>query len=119
MQRDMQLIRELLLRCERGEKAPPEGYSDEEIAYNVQLMLDAQLIDGTVAWGAVRGTRVPQRWFITRMTWHGHEFLDSARDETIWNRAKEKVMKPAASWTFAILMEWLKQEIKQKMGGIG
>jgi len=52
-----------------------------------------------------------------RMTWSGHDFLDAARDETLWKKAKQTVMKPAASFTFEIVREWLKNEIRARFGG--
>jgi hypothetical protein len=53
---------------------------------------------------------------VFEITWAGHEFLQSIKDDTLWKKAKEDVLKPTASWTFAILAEWLKQEMKTKMG---
>jgi hypothetical protein len=38
------------------------------------------------------------------------------RDDTIWKKAKEQVLKPGASWSFEILKEWAKHELKQKFG---
>jgi hypothetical protein len=38
-----------------------------------------------------------------RLTWEGHEFLDATRDSKVWKLAKEKVLKPGASWTFSLL----------------
>ena len=30
-------------------------------------------------------------WVIQNLTWQGHDFLDKARDETVWNAAKERL----------------------------
>ncbi|MGO8839441.1 MAG: DUF2513 domain-containing protein [Limisphaerales bacterium] len=49
-----------------------------------------------------------------RLTWAGHDFLDAARNDTIWNKAKDEFLKPGISWTFSILFEWLKQEARQR-----
>jgi hypothetical protein len=38
------------------------------------------------------------------------------RDDTVWKKAKEHVLKPGASWTFDILKEWLKAEAKSRLG---
>lgn len=32
---------------------------------------------------------------------------------SMWAKAKSKVLIPSASWTFAVLVEWLKTEITQ------
>lgn len=55
-------------------------------------------------------------YIIQRLTWTGHEFLDSVRDDGLWKKAKEHVLKPGASWTFDILKEWAKHEVKQRLG---
>ena len=76
-------------------------------------MKDAGLVDadiGTIAGG------IPYEASIIRLTWAGHDFLDSTRDSKIWNKAKEQVLKSGASWTFDILKEWVKYELKQKLG---
>jgi len=38
------------------------------------------------------------------------------RDDTLWKQAKEHVLIPGASWTFEILKDWAKYEIKTKLG---
>jgi len=53
---------------------------------------------------------------VFRLTWNGQDFADAATDDTIWKKAKEKVLQPASSWTFALLLEYLKAEIKAKLG---
>lgn len=111
----MELVRLLLMRSEGEEDAATacEKYTVEERAYHVQLLIDAGLVEGT----AVRG---PQGAFIgavvSRLTWAGHDFLQSVRDDSVWQKAKENVLKPGASWTFDILKEWAKHELKQKLG---
>lgn len=112
MKRDMELIRLLLLQVEQGE-APPElsQYSEDETLYNYALMADAGLIVASLT----PETGVPIAVSVYRLTWAGHDFLDATRDSTIWNSAKEKILKPGASWTFSILVEWLKQEVHKRV----
>jgi len=114
MKRDMELIRLLLLEQEAGE--PPEElkqYDEKLVVHNVALMLDAGLIEGEVFPGS-DGT--PTGAVIIRLTWAGHDFLDSTRDPSIWAKAKERVIKPGASWTFSILVEFLKAEAQRRLG---
>ena len=40
-------------------------------------------------------------------------FASAIDNDTLWRRAKENVIKPAGSWTFDVLKEWLKAEITQ------
>lgn len=115
MKRDMELVRLLLLREEGDETVEAEimRFSGEEQAYNGALLIDAGLVIGDTvkdARGKIRYTSV------IRLTWAGHDFLDAVRDNGIWRKAKEKVFRPGASFTFDILKEWAKHEIKQQLG---
>ncbi len=116
MKRDMELIRLLLLQSESGEE-PPElsSYSIDDQLYNLQLMEDANLI-------VVRFSRGNENEVIgsstERLTWAGHDFLDSTRDSEIWKLAKKHVLKPGVSWTFSLLTEWLKQKAHQQLFGV-
>jgi len=114
MKRDMELIRLLLMQVESGEMpAGLENYDELTRAYHVALMHDAGLVEASIVKdhrGMVRGA------MIFRLTWAGHDFLDAARNDTIWNKAKEKVLRPGASFTFGLLVEYLKTEAKLKLG---
>lgn len=114
----MDLIRKILFAVEESDRDPLKwvplrfnGYDDKTISYHVWLLIDAGLIEGTDL-SSSNGFSYQAK----HLTWAGHEFLQSIRDDTVWIKAKEKVLQPMASWTFGILMEWLKQEIKQKVG---
>ena len=116
MKRDMEMIRLILLEQESGE-TPPElsQYSDKDIIYNYQLMHDAGLIEAEFIKGC-DGIAVGANIF--RLTWAGHDFLDSTRDSKIWKAAMDHIIKPGASWTFSLLTEWLKQQAHQRVFGV-
>ena len=117
MKRDMELIRQILLKAEALEFEDDEPYErygarTPDEAYQIALMKDAGLVDAdidTVAGG------IPCGATIIRLTWAGHDFLDSSRDNKIWKMAMKHVIKPGASWTFSILVEWLKQEARRRL----
>ncbi len=115
MKRNMELIRLMLLQAEGDPTANEDmtKYSAEEFGYHAQLLIDAGLIEG-------HAVRNPSGCFVgaivSRLTWSGHEFLETMRDDTLWIKAKENVLKPGASWSFEILKEWAKHELKQKLG---
>ena len=112
MKRDMNLIRQLLLDAEAHDgKLPPLNTTDSVAAYHILLLKDAGFMDSIIRNG-VNG--MPSDAAILGITWAGHDFLDAARDDTIWNKAKENFFKPGISWTVTILAEWLKQEAKQR-----
>ena len=115
MKRDMDVIRLLLLQVEGDEKAVEKlkAYDEQLVVYNAALLVDSGLIDGAVARG---GDNEPFNVAMDHMAWAGHDFLDAARDETLWKKAKQNVMKPAASYTFEIVKEYLKAEIRKHLG---
>jgi hypothetical protein len=90
MKRDLDLVRAILLAMEANrhglmyERVEVEGYSDEQIGYHCDLMIQAGLVDGTT----FIGTTSPQAR-ATNIRWAGHEFLDLARDEARWRRAHQ------------------------------
>ncbi len=116
MKRDMELVRLILQALEGDQEAKVRSsadYSTQQRAYHVALMIEAGLLIG-VTHNNPDG--VPEGYFVSRMTWGGHDFLDTMRDDTIWKKAREHVIKPGASWTFDLLKEWAKHEIQQKLG---
>jgi len=120
MKRDMDLIREIMLDYEEfdakrntevamnpGEEGapPPEVYD-----YHVTLLGDAGYLE-------IKQTK--GRAAILRMTWEGHEFLDSIRDPEIWEQAKGGAMA-AGGFTLDLLGDlakgYAKKKIEEKTG---
>lgn len=122
MKRDMDLVRLMLLRAEANgvdEEAAAKHHAECEKyevplrAHHIAIMIEAGLIIGSVQ---TDQNGVPAKGFTLRLTWQGHEFLDAARDDTTWKKVRDKVVKPTASFTFGILVEALKYEIKSRIG---
>ncbi len=88
------------------------GYDQKTISEHVRLLLDAGLVRGELT--HFIGGRIS--FHVSGLTWNGHDFLDAARDTTIWTKAKATVLKPTASITFDVLLEWLKVQAKQTLG---
>lgn len=112
----MDLIRLKLLEVEGESQLPElEKYTEEQHAYHMALCIEAGLVDGII----VKDHKgFPSRTAAIRLTWDGHDFLDSARSDTLWNKAKEHLLKPGMSWSFQVLSEYLKHEIKTKVLGM-
>ena len=55
-------------------------------------------------------------WKARSLTWHGHEFLDAARDETIWAKATAKAVDVVGGVSVEIMYELLKVQIRQTLG---
>ncbi|MDH0958965.1 DUF2513 domain-containing protein [Pseudomonas chengduensis] len=115
MKRDMDVIRQLVLRLEDGYLNKLDGVEAPVYLYHAQLLIEAGLAEGALA-APNRG--VPTAALLWRLTWLGHDFADAIRNDTIWNSAKEKVIKPSASWTFGVLLDFLKLEIRRHIPGL-
>jgi hypothetical protein len=115
MKREMDLIRLLLLEVESGER--PEGmklYSEQQVLYHCELAIEAGLLDGLVVrngQGEIKGAR------LNRLKWEGHEFLDAARADSIWNQAKKRVIEVGGTWTMEGLKALLADFAKRSMLG--
>jgi hypothetical protein len=126
MQRNMDLIRELLLKLEalpirRGgivsitpdaEEIAVPGYNVDQIDYHLSQIIKAGLIDegGTHPMAGI-GFRC--------LTPAGHDFLDSVRNPDTWAKTK-KVAAGAGGFTIAILKDlangFIKKQIEEKTG---
>jgi len=123
MKRDPDLIRKILLTLESNQKPEEvvtakklklENWGEDEINYNLLLLLEAGYIKGKDSSSDNR-TIV----FVTRLTWLGHEFLDAARDDGRWEKAKSAISK-VGGWSFEvvkhILVELAKDALKSSLG---
>ena len=119
MKRDMDLIRAILLKVE----SEPHGfapqteieipnYTQEEINYHVFLLGQADL--AKVVEQTTFGAKSPVAKIIN-LTWQGHEFLDSARENQIWNQAKDTIGKIGGA-SIQIWVMVLTEYIKKKLG---
>jgi hypothetical protein len=100
MKRDMDLVRQILLIVEEHQgfdhpfKVPLiEGFTRKEIDYHVLIMAEADLLDAV-------GLRIVVQ--PTRLTWQGHEFLETIREEERWRQVKG-VLKQVQSSAFEVV----------------
>jgi len=105
MKRDLDLIREIMLKIEADQK--PDGHpkrieiadcSADEISYHIGLLAEAGLIHAATLSGDDR-----REHYATGLTWQGHEFLDAIRDNNAWNRIKTKLANVAGAAVPVIL----------------
>lgn len=124
MTRDMDLVRELLLAIDRDpvfdglhqmepDAPDPLGiteYTYEQVAYHLTLLIEAGMVVGK------SGMRMP---IITRLTWQGHDFLDSVRDPEIWAKTKKGALA-AGGFTIDLIADlakgFLKKQIEDRTG---
>jgi hypothetical protein len=118
MKRDMELIRTILINAEDdkypyGGRVCVEGYSEETCAYHVALMQDVGLVDAEV----IRTSETPNAAArIDRLTSAGHDFCDAIRNDTVWTRAKQKIVKHGTSAGLTVLIEIAKLEVRHFVG---
>lgn len=123
MKRDPDLIRELLNYLEdnldginsiESTSILIPGYSESQIAYHTGLLQNACLIKAALPDNAMDESL----WFITGLTWAGHEFIEAARNDKNWNKVINK-LKPAGGFVMEIakplLVEFMKETISQGM----
>jgi hypothetical protein len=125
MQRDMDLVRTILLRLENSPLgwAPSDlgirSYTPEEVGYHAHIMSQEGLIEAakTTHLRSTGPEALPRS-----LTWSGHEFLDLARDQDRWNRAKAIIGKvggaPIAVWT-KVLTDLVFQGVEGKKEKVG
>jgi hypothetical protein len=94
MKLDKDLVREILLQVEAYphpmgwvELSVP-GHSAEEIAHHVELLDEAEFIEAQDL-----TTMDGYDWRAKRLTYEGHEFLETVRDGEVWRLTKETGQK--------------------------
>lgn len=107
MKRNWDTIRKILLAIEAlptldsqlgsGEIA---AIDNEECAYHMRILIESGLIVGSC-----REAIGPAFCFAHRLTWEGHEFLDSIRDESVWNKIKLSARKQGISLSLDLIKD--------------
>jgi hypothetical protein len=119
MKRDMDLIRQILLKVEEH---PPNydtvalsfpGVDDATIGEHVHLLVEARLIDAIDC----RTMENFFDWKPLRLTWDGHEFLGAACNETVWNKVTSVIREHGLGFTLELLKTALIEATKKVIVG--
>jgi hypothetical protein len=116
MKRNMELGRKILLKVEEKEDFSTPitpsvvGFTKQEVVYHIKLLHQASLIEAQ-DWSSDNG----DNWVVTSLTSIGHDFLDSARNETSWNKAKEYISSKGSVLTFETLKIALSELVKSQL----
>lgn len=118
MQRNMDLIRLLLLKVEalpiaansmallRAEDLSDLEFSSDEIAYHWNLILEAGLVE--------QPENTPRGFLaVRRLTWAGHDFVDAVKDEEVWKKTRRGAIA-AGGWSFELIGDLAKGFIRKK-----
>ncbi|CCI26167.1 MULTISPECIES: DUF2513 domain-containing protein [Microcystis] len=112
MRRNIDLIRLILLDLEKEIEVDLSSYSGNEVNYHKALLIEAGLLHGNVHYPSTHKTDIPDLVIINRITWEGHEFLDKARSDTVWNKAKSLVKEKGLSLSMDIVKISLGEAVK-------
>lgn len=130
MKRDMDLVRGMLLAIEDGEgwfsgpdKIRVAGWEAADIRYHLAIMVDAGFVKQEIAsvykGSGLTAVKISDRPSSYRMTWAGHDFIDTFRDPEVWKRTKDGASK-MGGWTFGLLKDlgtaYLKHVAKERLG---
>ena len=105
MKRNLNLLRDLLLVIEAADTSAAARYDlnpyDAGVQYHLRLLFEG---------GYVRGVGETARGAVSvRLTWQGHELLELARNEAVWERAMRYVSERTGGVSVAILHKLLEQ----------
>ena len=114
MKRDMDFTRHILREIEAYPRYDEsfknislDVHTQDELAYHVMLLHEAHLLRA-IDLSTHEG---PRDWRPLELTNEGHEFLEAARNETLWTKAKEAVRVG----TGTLSLEALKLALKMLM----
>ena len=116
MKRDPDLLRLILLAIEAEPayhrdghfRLSVPGYPEEEVQYHLALLGETGLVK-------VKDLGFNE-YFVTRLTWEGHEFLDAIRKDSIWNKAKGKALETTGAMGLNVLKALALQYARQAAG---
>ncbi|WP_286694965.1 DUF2513 domain-containing protein [Spongiibacter sp. UBA1325] len=118
MKRDMGLVRKILLAVEANE--PPldvPGFEKDLILYNMQLVIEAGLAEGSVQKNLSSTSQSPSAVVIRKLTWQGHEFIDLMKREEIWSTIQREFKEASFATIIKVgkdLAEgWAKKRVNQ------
>ena len=112
----MDLVREILIAVEEGKNLDDLEYDRDQINLHVELMEEHSLVDAIVI---PSSNTVEHRILICsvkRLTWSGHDFLEKARNQSIWEQAKKKCLEETGGLAIELLKNCLVYVAKQKLG---
>lgn len=121
MKRDLNLIRAILLAVEACETSVMpltpaiEGYSKEQIVYHIHLMTEENLLDAIPL--KTMASVLPIEFGEIRLTSRGHDFLDNARNDTVWKKVLAEAESKGMSTTVFVINALL-SKAAQKYAGL-
>jgi len=117
MVRDFDLIRSILIQAEQAPSDQPlqilsitGNFSPTDVAQHIELMIEQKWIEGEVL------SHSPLAFGIYRLTWAGHDFLENARNDTIWKKVMAEAKAKGTSMTIVVLNGLLSKAAEKYAG---
>tara|TARA_R110002049_G_scaffold130746_2_gene289167 strand:- start:12545 stop:12910 length:366 start_codon:yes stop_codon:yes gene_type:complete len=121
MKRDFELIKKIMIEVEKQTTTAGihdlqvDGYSLNEVSFNTYLMNESGLIKASFA---KFGSGEYELTYLNRLTWKGHEFLDNARNDTVWKKTIGLVKEKGGSVSFSIFQNLLQSQATKLFEGL-
>ena len=120
MKRDMDLCRLILFKIEDEYRSTAlfnlqiDGYDIETIAYHCDLLFEAGLIK---SYKPTYASDEIYFFSVGALTWEGHDFLDKIRENTMWNRTKNRIKENALPMTLEVIKTIVTSLINDQLSG--
>jgi hypothetical protein len=121
MQRNMELIIKILKHLEARneitviETLNLDGEDDRVVAYHLRRMFEAGLLDAESVVSSTTPTRII-RVLPFGLSWAGHEFLESIKNQTVFNKLKNRLGDSLSSVPFELIKELAISLGKEQLG---
>lgn len=106
MERNMDLCRLILFKIETEYRSTAlynlniDGFDLDTVAYHCKILADAGLLD---SYEPTYGDDRIYTFSVGSLTWAGHDFLDKIRENTMWNRIKDKIKENTLPMTLEVI----------------
>lgn len=96
----MEIVRKILISIAEKSSANPSKEIDHDILqYHLWIMQEAGLINYFSRFGPEGGAA----FHSLELTWDGNEFLEAARSDSLWSKAKGIVLDKTGAVSFEVL----------------
>lgn len=96
----MDVVRKILLTIADKSRLPANDEIDSDLLqYHLWVMQEAGLVDNFSRFGPEGGVAKNS----IELTWQGNEFLDAARNDSFWSKAKEIAINKTGSISFELV----------------
>jgi hypothetical protein len=118
MERNFNLVREILLQAEAApagttiQEFACEGFDKATIVEHVEIMIDANLLDGNVT----KTMAGPSGFLVYKITWQGHDFLANAKNDTVWKKVMTEAKDKGTSVSLVVLNGLLTKATQKYLG---